>query len=142
MNRLSRVTDPLGTTWSNAYDRMGNVVSHTPSYSAADTFTHDALGRVTQMTSPAGSFNCTYNAANLVTWQAFDDGRTNYYAYDAAYRMTSAVSYQYSSTPLLQYSYLYDSLGNTTQVTCNLSPVTCTLGSAYDAANQRTSNLK
>ncbi len=89
------------------------------------------------MSSPASSFTCTYNAANQVKKQVFDDGRTNEYAYDAAYRLTSASSGG-STASATAYAYAYDALGNTTQVTCNLSPVTCTLGSAYDAASQRT----
>ena len=136
MNRLSSVTDPLGTHWDNAYDRMGNVVSHMPSYSDADTFVHDALGRVTQMTSPAGSFTCSYNAASLVTWQAFNDGRVNTYAYDAAYRLTEAATGTNGQT-LASYTYQYDALGNLTNVSSGGSTAPATvLSYAYDAANQ------
>jgi len=125
MNRLSCVTDPLGTTWSNAYDRMGNVVSHMPSYSAADTFQHDALGRVTQMSSTAGSFACTYNVANLATRQVFDDQRTNSYVYDAAFRLTNAATAQSSTLPYFQSSsaYAYDQVGNVTNIQHQVSSI-------------------
>jgi len=142
MNRLSFVRDPLGTTWSNAYDRMGNVVSHLPSYSAADTFQHDALGRVTQMSSTAGSFACTYNVANLATWQAFDDRRTNSYVYDAAFRLTNAATAQSSTLPYFQSSsaYAYDQVGNPTSVQTSISNQQSTINNLFDLAGQRTSS--
>ncbi len=134
MNLRSSVNDKLGTK----YDRMGNVVSHLPSYCPADTFQHDALGRVTQMSSPAGSFSCTYNAANQVKKQIFDDGRTNEYNYDAAYRLTNASSVGAGSSCVCE-SYAYDAIGNLTNVSSGGSTAPATvLAYQYDAASQRT----
>jgi len=90
------------------------------------------------MTSPARSFTCTYNAANLVTWQAFSDGRTNTFAYDAAYRLTNASSVGAGSSCVCA-SYAYDAVGNLTNVSSGGAQATASaLQYQYDAANQRT----
>jgi RHS repeat-associated protein len=104
-NRLT-LTDPQGGVTSYAYDTLNRLSTLTPPTAFSSTgfgFTYDALSRRTQMTRP--------------------NGVTTNYSYDNLSRLLS-VLHQVSSSTIDGAAYTYDSAGNRTAKTNELSAVT------------------
>jgi RHS repeat-associated protein len=104
-NRLT-LTDPQGGVTSYAYDTLNRLSTLTPPTAFSSTgfgFTYDALSRRTQMTRP--------------------NGVTTNYSYDNLSRLLS-VLHQVSASTIDGAAYTYDSAGNRTAKTNELSAVT------------------
>jgi RHS repeat-associated protein len=104
-NRVT-LTDPQGGVTSYAYDTLNRLSTLTPPTAFSSTgfgFTYDALSRRTQMTRP--------------------NGVTTNYTYDNLSRLLS-VLHQVSASTIDGAAYTYDSAGNRTAKTNELSAVT------------------
>jgi RHS repeat-associated protein len=104
-NRLT-LTDPQGGVTSYAYDTLNRLSTLTPPTAFSSSgfgFTYDALSRRTQMTRP--------------------NGVTTNYTYDNLSHLLS-VLHQVSSSTIDGAAYTYDSAGNRTAKTNELSAVT------------------
>jgi RHS repeat-associated protein len=103
-NRLT-LTDPQGGVTSYAYDTLNRLSTLTPPTAFSSTgfgFTYDVLSRRTQMTRP--------------------NGVTTNYTYDNLSRLLS-VLHQVSASTIDGAAYTYDSVGNRTSKTNELSAV-------------------
>lgn len=115
---LSTVQNYLGsdpatanTTTAYGYDTANHLVSVTDPDNLATGYQVDAMGRVTQLTSPdTGITASSYDAAGNRVSQTDARGVTSTYTYDALNRLTS-ISYP---TSTLNVHYYYDEPDSTT----------------------------
>jgi RHS repeat-associated protein len=138
-NRVTRITTPDNGITQFTYDGTGGRLTTTDPKNHTTTYTYDAANRETSVTSPTGQrWTYAYDAnGNLVSTvdangnstQTAGDGTTTR-SYDAVGRVTS-IAFS-DSTPGV--SFVYDSVGNRTQMTDGAGSQTFT----YDAANRLT----
>jgi RHS repeat-associated protein len=153
LNRMKSSTDPSGTTILR-YNALDQLVSVTDPKNLVTSYTINALGELTQQTSPdtgatvntydsGGNLKTTkdarnktltytYDALNRVTQAAFGD-QTVAYGYDAGAngigRLTSASDANHSL------SYGYDALGRTIAKTQVVGGISKTQGYGYANGN-------
>ncbi len=102
---------------------------------ANDTYTYDALNRLSTVTDAAGQTTYTYdNVGNLQSY-AYPNGVSTNYGYDALNRLTHVGSVTQSST-IASYTYTLEPAGNRTSV-AELSGRTVSYG--YDSLYRLTS---
>ncbi len=114
LGRLTKVTDAKSNVTSYAYDGQGNKISQTDANAHATTWRYDDLGRVTGRTLPLGqSETLEYDkVGNLVRRTDFN-GNVTTYDYEPLNNRLTQVNYADGSVE----SFVYDVLGNRTQVT-------------------------
>jgi RHS repeat-associated protein len=147
--KLTSLTDAVGSTTSFAYDQRGLLTSITDPLQKITSFTYDVNGRPTSRTdrngtaltyanTPTGKLASitypdqtqvtnTYDNLDRVT-QMQDLLGTSSFSYDAAGRITG-----FTDPDGFTLSYTYDAAGNLTQITY---PDMSTVAYAYDAANR------
>ena len=113
-NNLSTVTDPLGhVSRMTNYNGSGLPLTMIDPNGVGTTFTYDARDRLLTRTVLAASGNATnkfgYDAVGQVTRITLPDGSFLNYQYDAAHRLQSV-----SNSPGESISYTLDALGNIT----------------------------
>jgi len=97
-------------------------------------YTHDALNRLTRMTSGIGGIvNFTYDELSRRTGLARPNGVATTYSYDAASQLRSLV-HAVGGAPFASFNYTYDPVGNRTAMTEGAG----TNAYAYDALNRLT----
>lgn len=89
LNRLVREEKANGTSSAYEYDdadRITRIIHRAADTSVLSqvTYTYDALGRRTAMTTENGSFTYGYDGAGQLTFVNFSNGRTITYEYDAS----------------------------------------------------------
>src|SRR5262245_36810811 len=89
LNRLVKITDPLGKTQQYGYDPEGNRVERSDGNGVHTTFTFDALNRLVSRNLPKGE--------------------TEQFLFDAAGQMTSI------KNAAVEIRYVYNSLGRVTE---------------------------
>ena len=146
---VDTMVDPLGNVTSYGYDAKGNLTSvSAPEPLGAETFTYDALSRVTATTDGAGrTTSIGYDLADRVTKLVFSDGADISYRYDKNGNLESRVdntgetTFTYDLFNRLRIkavpngpwpTYTYDHLGNLTSAADGGGAVTYD----YDPANR------
>lgn len=131
---------------SYSYDGVGSVsaISDSADSSYNKTFGYDSLNRLVSANGAWGTGSITYNGSGNITRQSLGSLGALNYVYDSQNRLSS-------TSGRVQATYLYDSLGNTTNVAGksyvydgvpNLRCANCNNGAlktdfSYDARNQR-----
>ncbi|MBI3564673.1 MAG: hypothetical protein HY079_05705 [Elusimicrobia bacterium] len=123
-------------TLSFTYDANGNRTAMT-SPSGNFSATYDALDRLTSVGgNPAGTFHFTYDARGKLTSMLYPNATKATFAYDAAGRITQIVNQKVSNQAAIAFTnYTYDSEGNRTVVADLAGAHVYT----YDALNRLTS---
>jgi RHS repeat-associated protein len=142
VGNLLTLTDAEDNTTTYTYDALGQVVTDTNELNGVCSYVYDALGNVIQKTDRDGRVTqCIYNMlGQLTTENRLDSSNavihTITYTYDAVGQMTEASdadsTYQYEYddlgrliqqtqtfadlTPVIVLNYIYDDVGNCTQV--------------------------
>ncbi len=129
-------------TTSYTYDRQGNIVTVTYPDGAQVKYTYNVenLPEKIERKESGGAFtnvisNFDYNAASLITTQAYPNTVTTTNTYDQAklYRMTRRLTQNTVPTKMLDLNYTYDNEGNITQVIDSSNTTTSkTANYAYD----------
>jgi len=137
--RLTRV-DATATTAQPAsmilygYDRNGNrtgVSGTIGSSGVSQSYTYDALNRLTRITGLGGPVTFTYDELSRRTGLARPNGVATTYSYDAASQLKSLV-HAVGGAPFASFNYTYDPVGNRTAMTEG----TGTNSYAYDPLNR------
>jgi RHS repeat-associated protein len=125
----TKITRPDGVESIYAYDSAGRVTSITHKQGATTllsfAYTYDDDGRRTSVTTPEGTESYTYDALGRLTQVSYPGGPTVSYTYDAAGNRTtetrggSTTNYDYDAAGQLvtvgNKTYTYDANGNLTQ---------------------------
>jgi RHS repeat-associated protein len=146
MNRLTSMVDGVGTTTYN-YDVAGKLLSEgglwpndtvsytynnrlrtglsvqAPNASAwTQSYSYDTARRLTNLTSPAGTFGYTYDAVRMqrVDELSLPNGAYITNTYDDVARLTSTALESSGNTDLDSYAYGYNQAGQRTNVTRTL----------------------
>ncbi len=128
---LTSVTDPLQKVTNLIYDVRGRATSKTDRNGTALTYTYTPTGKLASITYPNQTQVAnTYDNLDRLT-QMQDSLGTSSFSYDADGRITS-----FTDPGGFTFSYVYDAAGNLTQITY---PDESTVTYAYDAANRMTS---
>jgi len=163
LNRLTNMVDAFGTTafsytpagqlqsengpWANdtvtytLWQGLRTAMSLSqPSGSWSQTYGYDALWRMTNVVSPAGTFGYSYNStvSPLVSGITLTNGANIANSYDSLARLTQTALNNSSMQTLDAYTYLYDPLGLRTNVTRNLGGALSTVTASYDNIGQLT----
>ena len=113
-----------------------------PSGSWSQSYAYDAESRMTNITSPAGSFAYAYATPNpasaLISGIALPNGASVANAYDTLGRLTGTALANQFGHVLDGYVYGLDVLGLRTNITRNLGLTTNTVAIGYDAIDQLT----
>ncbi len=118
LNRLIRVetaataTQPA-TAIDYAYDAVGNRVSMTDPFGGVTTYTYDVLNRLVRVIDPAGRTTAfSYDTESRRISKDHDNGTSTQLGYDAVGRLASLTNLDPGSTPLSNFLYSYDGVGN------------------------------
>ncbi len=108
-NNLLSVTDGQGNATIYAYDQRNLQVQRTfaDSQDATDkvVFTYDAIQRkITQLDQKGDLISYQFDMANRLLQRQYPDNLNDVFSYDAASRMTQAVSNRYQSTVTRSYN--------------------------------------
>lgn len=116
LGRLSQVTDhTLGQTIGYEYDANGNRTAMTGPFGRV-TLLYDAKGRLVEQRDPrTGVYRFQYDALDHRTKLTYPNGVEASYQYDAASRLTSAVTRSIGQV-VDGYAYTYDKAGNRTSM--------------------------
>jgi RHS repeat-associated protein len=143
MNRLTKITDPLGTITSYGYDTSGNRTSQTDANGNVTTYKHNFQGHVTETkdalnkltTFSYGNSSCPTCNGGVDKLTALTDARQQTTSYD--YDLTSRLAKE--TDPLNKNTtYAYDAAGNMTSKTdANGTIITYT----YDALKRLTGKI-
>jgi RHS repeat-associated protein len=165
LNRLTNMVDAVGTN-SFSYTPAGQLQSENGPW-ANDTLTYtyvqglrtaltlsqtsgnwsqsygyDSGWRLQTLTSPAGSFNYSYNfqpASSLVTGIQLPNGANIVNSYDGLARLRQTSLNNYWGHPLDSYGYTPDALGLRTNIVRNLGLTSSTVTAGFDNIGQLTS---
>jgi RHS repeat-associated protein len=125
---LTSITDPLQKVTSLVYDVNGRPTSRTDRNGTALTYTNTPTGKLASITYPDQTqVTNTYDSLDRLT-QMQDLLGTSSLSYDADGRITS-----FTDPGGFTFSYVYNAAGNLTQITY---PDESTVTYAYDAANR------
>ncbi|MCX5441309.1 DUF6531 domain-containing protein [Streptomyces sp. NBC_00063] len=129
--RLTRVTNAQGHTWSYVYDAAGRLIAETDFDDRTTRYAYDAAGQPIARTNAAGqTATYAFDDAGRLTAKAADGRRTEY-RYDAASRMTHA------TTPDNSLEFSYDPAGRLAAQTVDGAVLRFT----YDQAGRRQSRI-
>jgi RHS repeat-associated protein len=159
--RLLAVNDSTGGAFGFAYDAAGRLISqqeptgvvqYTPDAlgrmsvrqvagQAAVQYEYDAAGNMISAASPAAGVTYTYYATNLPETLTRTNGVVTSYTFDKLGEALSIVHAK-GATALSTLSYTYDSIGNRTAISNNLSQALITLAgkATVDNGNQLLTN--
>jgi len=127
---LTSITDPLQKTTNITYDVNGRPTSKTDRNGTALAYAYTPTGMLASITYPDSSQTAnTYDNLDRLT-QMSDSIGTSSFSYDTAGRITS-----FTDADGFTLAYVYDAAGNITQITY---PDTTTVTYAYDSANRLT----
>ncbi len=134
LNRVTRITDPLGGQMNYAYDANGNLAGFADEDGVSITATYDGLNRLATLADPAyGNIAWAYDLnGNPVS---YTDGlnRISAYAYDTVNRLTTITD------PAGQVQSLaYDAMDNVTSLTNANGKVTVFAHDLFDRVIRRT----
>ena len=161
LNQLTNMVDAVGTN-NFTYDSVGHLLNAGglwPADTVSFTYTnrlratlsvssawsqgynYDAAKRLTTLTSPAGNFGYTYDPVrNLQVGQlSLPNGAAITNSYDGLARLTQTALNNHWGHTLDGYGYVYDLLGERTNVTRNLGLTTSIASAGYDPIGQLTS---
>ena len=125
LNRvLTAATDAGGVqplvTLTNAYDSVGNrtQLADDAGISGAVTgYAFDSARRLTQLTTPAGQpIGLGYDALGRVTGMTFPNSVSTTVSYDPLTGRLAQLTHAAGATPLADFGYGYNGVGNVTQV--------------------------
>ncbi len=136
-----------GTT-TYTYDAVGNLQSVTYPNGVAHTYAYDAKNRLTNLAAAGGagaapanfSYAYTLDNAGHRTSVTEKSGRVVNYAYDNIYRLTSEAIAGDPAANNGAVGYVYDAVGNRTQVTSTLAAIPAG-GTGYDADDRLTGDV-
>lgn len=165
LNRLTNMVDAVGTT-AFSYTPAGQLASENGPWTSdtvsntyvqdlrtalnllqastnwSQSYGYDSSWRMTNITSPAGTFSYSYGfqpASALVTGIALPNGAKIVNAYDSLARLTQTSLNNYWGHPLDSYTNSYDALGLRTNIVRNLGLTFSTVTAGYDNIGQLTS---
>lgn len=165
LNQLTNMTDAVGNT-KFTYTASGLLASeinpwtsNTVSYSYSQgletamslsqssgswsqTYGYDSIWRMTNIVSPAGTFNYSYNfqpVSSLISQITLPNGGYITNSYNNLARLTQTTLNNYWGHALDSYSYQYDAVGLRTNITRNLGLTTSSVSAGYDSIGQLTS---
>ncbi|MFC6671373.1 RHS repeat-associated core domain-containing protein [Marinobacterium aestuariivivens] len=108
-------TQPV-VTLSYSYDAIGRRNSLTDSEGGSHSYSYDDADRLTELLTPANEIlSMNYDAAGRPTGISYPNGVTMTNTYDLAGRVKSII-HATSSSDLVSFDYLYNALGNITQI--------------------------
>jgi len=117
VGKLTSVTYPGNKVVAYEYDNAGRRTQMTDPDSGETTYSYDNANRLTSLTNPNNeTTSWTYNAAALVTQRTNANSAETLYTYNAANWITDVTNQQSDETLLGSFEYLYDDVGNRTQV--------------------------
>jgi len=143
LNRIATSSTGLGgvqplVTLTNTYDAVGNRIELGDDVGipgGLTAFDHDDVGRFTQLTTPAGQpIDLAYDPAGRITGLTFPNTVTSTLTYDPATGRRSQLTHSAGPTPLADFAYDYNAVGNITQIT----EVGQTRNFSYDALRRLT----
>jgi RHS repeat-associated protein len=115
LNRLIRVTDPLGGVVERTYDDMGNLIAIKDQNNGVTTFAYDRVGRLVKTTKPMGEVT-TYEYDAGGNRSAVNDtkGQRIEYEYNQINRLAQVRYYAAGNhtTPVKTVDFTYNKLGN------------------------------
>jgi RHS repeat-associated protein len=157
LNRLTNMVDALGTT-RFTYDAVGELLSSgglwsgdTVSYSYigrvrsslafsgwTNSYLYDAALRLTNITSPAGSFGYRYDStrAMQVGTLSLPNGAYIANTYDTLARLTGTYLKNTANDVLDGYTYGYDQLGQRTNIVRDYGMMNSTVSVGYDSVGE------
>jgi RHS repeat-associated protein len=157
LNRMTNMVDSLGTTHFS-YDSAGELLSagglwsgDTVNYTYnnrlraslalsgwTNTYSYDAAGRLTNLTSGAGAFGYAYDSTRLAQVAKLSLPNSAYVAnsYDSVARLTGTYLNNSANNILDGYTYTYDPLGQRTNIARNFGIATSTVSIGYDPIGQ------
>lgn len=114
--RLASVTSPMAnSTIAYGYDELGRVLNRSIN-GVSENRTYDALGRISTVSNPLGSFTYTYDGAtNRLMNVAYPNGQTTGFTYfDAAgdKRLKSIQNLKSTGANISTFGYTYDATGD------------------------------
>jgi len=142
--KLASLDGPLSSdTISYGYDELGRVLSRAIG-SATNAVTYDALGRVTRVTNPLGTFTNNYvSATHRLSAVIYPNGQTanyTYYGNTNDQRLSEIKHLNATNGVISKFNYAYNVVGQITNWTQQVdSTTTNAYRLGYDAADQLTS---
>ena len=122
------------------YDPNGNRQTMTDSLTGSTNYLYDTLNRITTITNPANqAVSFGYDILSRRVSTTLPNGVTTDFAYDSNSRLTS-LQHKLGLTPLSDFSYTYDSVGNRTVMDTTRTGLTVnnSLNYVYDNIYQLT----
>ena len=127
-------TTQPAVTINYSYDANGNRVSMT-SLVGTTTYAYDTSNRLLSITDPLSKvYSFSYDALGRRTGVSYPNGVATTYTYDPASRLTSLLTQDSQPVTLNSYAYIYDKVGNRT----NLTETSGTHNYTYDNIYQLT----
>ena len=115
LGRLSRFTDNLaGKTFSLGYDGEGRLISKAYPGGETLTFSYNAAGHRTAMTTPNGTTTYDYDPAGNLTQITYHSGDATAYSYDANNRVLRIEHKSFTDNIFASYAYTRDANGRVT----------------------------
>lgn len=143
LNRVITETNPQSQTVQKAYSPSDQIASHKDGRTLETTRVIDGFGQVIREVSPdRGTTTYWYDLAGNLSQVVDGDGQQTNYAYDNAYRLTSAT---YAGAAAETITYTYDSTAGGNKGVGSLTGVTEESGSSafvYDAQGRLTGDTK
>jgi RHS repeat-associated protein len=138
-NLMTSVRDPASIRLTYTYNATGQrTLIQTPVGNF--TYSYDAVGRMSSLINPeAFRTSYSYDAANRETKKELGNNTLATTEYDAAGNVKTVTNKQTGGTVITSHEYLYDGVGNRTQVTENGG---ATVKWGYDATNRLTSEIR
>jgi RHS repeat-associated protein len=129
--QVASVTDQRGNVTSYSYDEGGNLTSIGYIDSSQESYSYDALGRLTQVTERSGdTFTYSYNSEGQLAQKTYDDGTFEAYSYDSTGNLATITDRASQTTTMV-----YDAGSRLSQITY---PDGRSLAFTYDAEGRRT----
>lgn len=100
------------------YDKVGRRTGLALDTTGNFAYVYDKNGRLTSMVNPQSQTTTfTHDKVGRVKWVERADGGSTYQSYDKAGQLLQIDNYAISATPITQFLYLYDNVGNRYQET-------------------------
>lgn len=140
LDRLEQEDSPQGVV-NYTYDDAGRRQTLQIGSGTVTNYDYDIANRLTEITRGAETVEFAYDNANRRTQLTLPNGIEAAYGYDSASQLTS-LAYSKSSSPIGDYSYSYNSVGQRTNTTGSFAsdalPTATASDYSYNNANQLT----
>ena len=141
---LPFLTNALALSTQFTYDSWGRILNITYPDNEVVNYAYDLGGQLQSITNNSSYTyldNVTYDRFGAKVSQTYGNGITTDYTYDNTTRRLSAISTTNNGSPMSNIGYLYDLVGNVTQVTSTcpwLNSQSFMESFTYDASDQLT----